>query len=184
MVDDLVPKTTLAATGYVPRPRGDKIFLSYRRDDSAHFAGRLLDFLEMRFGQGSVFFDAQSIPPGMDFWDHIKDVLGGCAIQLVIIGPQWARLLNERRGGWLGLGRKEDYVVEEIAAALELKIPVMPVLFDGAAMPGRKDLPAQLHLMPSVNASLVGSPAAFRTAVDGICDHIARLRGVSGTGVN
>jgi serine/threonine protein kinase len=57
LLDDLFPKTTLAATAYAPRPRGDKIFLSYRRGDSAHFAGRLLDFLEMRFGAGSVFFD-------------------------------------------------------------------------------------------------------------------------------
>ena len=176
LLDDLLPKTTLAATGYAPKPRGDKIFLSYRRDDSAHFTGRLLDFLEMRFGAGSIFFDAQSIPPGLDFWDHIKDVLGGCAIQLVIIGPNWTRLLRDRRRRWYQLAAADDYVAQEIAAALELHVPVLPVLFDGAAMPGRADLPPALRLLPSLNASFVGSPAAFRSAVDGICDHVARLR--------
>ena len=181
LLDDLFPKTTLAATGYAPRPRGDKIFLSYRRGDSAHFAGRLLDFLEMRFGAGSVFFDAQSIPPGTDFWDHIKDVLSGCAIQLVLIGPQWTRMLHDRRRRWYQLAAADDYVAQEIAAALELQIPVLPVLFDGATMPGRGDLPPSLRLLPSLNASFVGSPAAFRAAVDGICDHIARLRITTGT---
>jgi serine/threonine protein kinase len=176
LLDDLLPKTTLAATGYAPKPRGDKIFLSYRRDDSAHFTGRLLDFLEMRFGAGSVFFDAQSIPPGMDFWDYIKDVLSGCAIQLVVIGPEWIHMLRKRRRRWYQLAAAKDYVAQEIAAARELQVPVLPVLFDGATMPGRGDLPPALRLLPSLNASFVGSPTAFRAAVDGICDHIARLR--------
>jgi hypothetical protein len=180
LLDDLLPKTTLAATGYAPKPRGDRIFLSYRRDDSAHFTGRLPDFLEMRFGVGSVFFDAQSIPPGMDFWDHIKDILGGCAIQLVVIGPEWIHMLRKRRRRWYQLAAAQDYVAQEIAAALELQVPVLPVLFDGATMPGRGDLPPALRLLPSLNASFVGSPAAFRAAVDGICDHIARLRIAAG----
>lgn len=182
LLDDLFPKTVLAATGYAPKPRGDKIFLSYRRGESAHFAGRLLDFLEMRFGAGSVFFDVQSIPPGMDFWDYIKDVLDGCAIQLVVIGPHWPRLLRERRRRWYQRSAADDYVVQEIAAALELQVPVLPVLFDGAAMPSRADLPPALHMLPSLNASVVGSPAAFRGAVDGICDQISRLRGAA-TGI-
>ena len=34
-----------------------KIFISYRRDDSAGHAGRLYDRLEGHFGQGQVFMD-------------------------------------------------------------------------------------------------------------------------------
>ncbi len=35
-----------------------KIFISYRRNDSASNAGRIYDRLEGRFGQGQVFMDA------------------------------------------------------------------------------------------------------------------------------
>ncbi len=176
LLDDLLPKTRLAATGYAPQSRGARIFLSYRRAESPHFAGRLLDFLQMRFGAGSVFLDAHSIPPGKDFWDHIKDVLGDCAIQLVLIGPAWTGLLHERRRRWYQREDREDYIVQEIAAAIELRLPILPVLFDGAAMPRPKDLPPALQLLPNLNASLVGSADMFRLAVDGLCDHIAPLR--------
>ncbi|UFZ05502.1 protein kinase [Bradyrhizobium ontarionense] len=176
LLDDLVPKTTLAATGYAPQPRGARIFLSYRRAESPHFAGRLLDALQMRFGTDAVFLDAHSIPPGTDFWDHIKDVLGDCAIQLVLIGPAWTRLLHARRRRWYQRESREDHVVQEIAAAIELGLPILPVLFDGAAMPRPKDLPPALRLLPGLNASLVGSADSFRLAVDGLCDHIAHLR--------
>ena len=44
LLADLFPKFSVPPTGYMSAPRGDKIFLSYRRDDSAHFVGRLLDF--------------------------------------------------------------------------------------------------------------------------------------------
>ncbi len=40
---------------------GHRIFLSYRRQDSAGHAGRLADHLLDRFGQGSVFVDVDSI---------------------------------------------------------------------------------------------------------------------------
>ncbi len=44
-----------------------KIFISYRRDDSAGHAGRLYDRLVDRFGQGQVFMDVDAIRPGLDF---------------------------------------------------------------------------------------------------------------------
>ena len=43
------------------------VFLSYRREDSAGFAGRLADGLEAEFGAGSVFRDVDDIRPGDDF---------------------------------------------------------------------------------------------------------------------
>ena len=44
-----------------------RIFISYRRDDSAAHAGRLYDRLEGHFGQGQVFMDVDAIRPGVDF---------------------------------------------------------------------------------------------------------------------
>ena len=177
-LDDLFPKLTLQSSGYVSEPRGPKVFVSYRREDSAHFSGRLLDFLELRYGSDAVFFDVQSIPAGTDFWDHIKEVLGQCAVVLIVIGPRWLELLRDRRKRWYQLSGKDDYVAMEIAAALEMRIPIVPVMFDNAAMPRDGDLPKLMRPITKLNAVMVGQGHAFRFGADGIADQIARIRGL------
>lgn len=176
LLDDLFPKVYLSATGYSSAPRGDKIFLSYRREDSAHFSGRLLDFLELRLGADQVFFDAMSIPHGLDFWDYIKSNLQECAVVLAIIGPHWFQMLNERRRRWYKPWAARDFVADEIAAAIELQLPILPVLFDGTPMPRERELPRDLRLLPSLNAALIGSGKAFRVGADGLCDQITKIR--------
>jgi hypothetical protein len=47
-----------------------KIFISYRRDDSAGTAGRLHDRLAERFGQKNLFFDVDNVPAGTDFVEY------------------------------------------------------------------------------------------------------------------
>jgi hypothetical protein len=47
------------------------IFVSYRRQDSAHLAGRLYDRLADRFGEGQVFMDVDTIKLGVDFAEEI-----------------------------------------------------------------------------------------------------------------
>ena len=42
-----------------------KIFISYRRSDSAAHAGRIYDRLEGHFGQGQVFMDVDTIHEGL-----------------------------------------------------------------------------------------------------------------------
>ena len=175
-LEELFPKAVLVSTGYVPKPKGEKVFLSYRRNDSAHFAGRLLDFLELRLGSGAVFFDIETIPVGVDFWDHIKSYVSECAAMLVVMGPSWLETLTAKRRRWYHFAAPEDFVALEIAAAAELRIPIIPVLFDGASMPKARDLPKELAFLPNLNASLISDGKAFRTGVDGICDQIAKLR--------
>ena len=43
-----------------------KIFLSYRRQDSAGVAGRIYDRLRAHFGDDALFMDVDSIPFGLD----------------------------------------------------------------------------------------------------------------------
>jgi hypothetical protein len=50
------------------------IFVSYRRDDSRHAAGRLLDRLRPTYGPRQLFMAADSIAPGRDF---VKVLAGG-----------------------------------------------------------------------------------------------------------
>lgn len=65
------------------------VFLSYRRDDSAGFAGRLADALEAAFDDSSVFRDVDDIRPGEDFVDAIESHLHSVDAVLVMTGPHW-----------------------------------------------------------------------------------------------
>ena len=111
------------------------IFVSYRRDNSRHFAGRLSDRLAERFGAGEIFMDVDSIRPGADFDEAIDAAVASCEVLLVLIGPNWVNAVGD------GGRRLDDPVVLEVTAALRRRISVVPVLVDGAAVPRRVDLP-------------------------------------------
>ena len=49
------------------------IFISYRRDDTQGWAGRLSDSLRKRLKQTKVYRDIEDIPPGKDFRLHIRE---------------------------------------------------------------------------------------------------------------
>lgn len=117
------------------------VFLSYRREDSAGFAGRLADGLEAEFGAGSVFRDVDDIRPGEDFQLAIDSQLRSVDAVLVLIGPRW---LTARSDGARRLDDPADFVRQEIATALASGKPVIPLLVGGAQMPGEADLPAPL----------------------------------------
>ena len=49
------------------RQESSRIFISYRREDSAGFVRALLGPLRQRFGSDRIFKDTDNIPPGEDF---------------------------------------------------------------------------------------------------------------------
>ena len=65
-----------------------KIFISYQRDKTSGITGRIFDRLKAVFGKERLFKDVDSIPFGVDFVQHIGDVLEQCKVVLVIIGPR------------------------------------------------------------------------------------------------
>lgn len=141
-----------------------RVFLSYRRDDAAGFAGRLADDLEAAFGQGGVFRDVDDIRPGEDFAHAIQSQLRGVDAVLVMIGPRW---LTAAAGGGRRLEDADDFVRREIQAALASGKPVIPVLVGGATMPAQAELPAAIAGLARHQA------VALRD--DGWRDDVARL---------
>jgi tetratricopeptide (TPR) repeat protein len=115
------------------------IFISYRRDDSAAYAGRICDHLAALIGAQRVFMDVEDIHPGQNFAQAIDQTLARCTSVLVIVGPRWIEILRARaaRG-------EEDYVVHEIAAALAAKKNVVPVFVGGATAAELTGLPPAL----------------------------------------
>ena len=117
------------------------IAISYRREDSLPTAGRLYDRLQVKFGKKNVFMDFDSIPPGMDFREQIKQMIERSNLVIAIIGPHW---LGEQPDASRRIDNPADFVRLEIAYALERGIPVIPVLVNNTPPPWR-DLPRRFQ---------------------------------------
>ena len=127
----------------------NRVFISYRRDDAAGYAGRLEEALERRLGHGSVFRDVLDIAPGEDFVQAIRARLSGAQTVLVLIGPRWA---GGDAAGARRIDDAQDFVRLEVAVALDSGAQVVPVLLPGATMPAEASLPAPLQPLARRNA--------------------------------
>ena len=121
------------------------VFISYRREDSAAYAGRLFDILSAEFGTANTFMDVDDIKGGDDFTTVIDRTLGGSDALVAVIGEHWLAV-TEPAGG-RRLDNPNDFVRIEIAKALQRGIRVIPVLVGGAALPHPSDLPDNLRAM-------------------------------------
>jgi hypothetical protein len=138
-------------------PSPGRIFISYRREETAYAAGWLFDRLADRFG-GQVFKDVDSIELGDDFVEVITRAVGSCDVLLALIGDQWLSITDE--DGRRRLDDPEDFVRLEIEAALTRNVRVIPILVDGARMPRADELPPSTAKLVRRHA-LELSPARF-----------------------
>jgi hypothetical protein len=130
-------------------PAAPKIFISYRREETAGHAGRLYDAMVERFGEGNIFVDVE-LAPGIDFVERIREAIGGCRALIVMMGPRWATLAN---GSGPRIADPEDFVRLEVETALlRPEVTVIPVLVGGAQMPDPQDLPEGLRPLTRLNA--------------------------------
>jgi hypothetical protein len=118
------------------------VFISYRRGDTEGQARALSNELEEIIGRDSVFMDVDSIGLGRDFREVLEERLQSCDQMLVLIGPEW--LDAKDAAGSRRLDQMSDFVRQEIATALKRKVPVTPVLVQGAQMPAAEQLPEDL----------------------------------------
>jgi formylglycine-generating enzyme required for sulfatase activity len=139
-----------------------KIFLSYRRQDSAAMAGRIYDRLRAHFGSDAVFMDVDNIPFGVNFRKHIDAAVSQCGVVLAVIGTKWTGETDAHRR----LDDPRDFVRIELESALNREIPVIPVMIDHARMPGEADLPQSLALLADYNAIEVDLGRDFHPHVD------------------
>lgn len=147
------------------------IFISYRRDDSAPYAGRLYDRLTQHFGKGQVFMDIEQIEPGEDFVEVIGRKVGACEAAVVLIGKSWLSAVDGE--GRRRLDDPEDFVRLEVAAALKRNVRVLPVLVGGAKMPKVQQLPEPLALLARRNAFDI-SDSRFHADVDKLIETLER----------
>ena len=124
-------------------PHAPSVFICYRRDDTAGYAGRIYDTLRTAFGRASLFMDVDNIAPGVDFVEDLGRAVARCDVLLAIIGPHW--LAPAGAAGKPRLDDANDFVRVEIESALRRGILVIPILVQGATMPAPDDLPPSLR---------------------------------------
>jgi gamma-glutamylcyclotransferase (GGCT)/AIG2-like uncharacterized protein YtfP len=130
-------------------PARTNVFVSYRRADSAGHAGRLYDRLVTRLGAQRVFMDVTGIAPGSDFVDRIDEELQRCGALVLVIGPRWE---GAQEDGSRRIDDPEDFVRLEVTTGLQLRVPVIPVLVQGASMPPADRLPPEMQPIVRRNA--------------------------------
>jgi Ca-activated chloride channel homolog len=148
------------------------IFISYRREDSAAWAGRVWEHLKEAFGSERVFIDVDSLNLGEDFLEVIERYIAATDVMLVMIGRRWLAAVD-------GEGRRridldDDFVALEVGQALEQGRRVIPVLVDNAPMPTAEQLPAQLNPLARRHAIEL-THSGFRRDIQGLIDALSPL---------
>jgi hypothetical protein len=119
-----------------------RIFINYRRDDTQGVAGRLFDYLALKYSRSELFMDVDAMKPGMDFVRQLDAQVSQCHVLLAVIGPHWLDARDQ--AGKRRLDNEKDSVRVELASALKRDIAVIPVLIEGTPMPPEESLPADL----------------------------------------
>ncbi len=125
------------------------IFISYRRADSQYVTDSIYDHMVSHFGESEVFLDVGSIPFGVDFREYLRDQITDHDVILVVIGQDWARIMQERAG------QANDFVRIEIENALSMNKLIIPVLVKNAQMPDFSKLPASIGALQWRNSAII-----------------------------
>ena len=114
-----------------------KVFISYRRADNPSVAHGAFTHLSRLYGNKNVFLDTDfnSNKFGVDFFDTIEERISSCSVFLLFIGTKWCELSTDN-----------DIVKWEIELALENRVTIIPVYFDGANERILNDVPGLHHL--------------------------------------
>jgi hypothetical protein len=148
------------------------IFISYRRDDSAGYAGRLYDRLCAHFGSQQVFMDVDGIQLGDDFVHVLEETEKRCCALVVVIGRSWLTIASAT--GAARLFDPQDFVRREIAAGFAANLHLCPVLVGGAAMPQAEQLPEDLAPLARLQA-MVLHDTSFQRDADQLIAALAQI---------
>jgi len=131
-----------------------RIFVNYRREDTAGHVLALMPSLRDRFGSDRIFRDLDDVPPGQNFVDYFKGALESCSVMLVVIGPDWLTSPHPRRGmRWLD--DPDNFERIEIATALKkenVRVIWDTIVDEITGRPGKTPLPPSVEGLKLRNA--------------------------------
>ncbi|QPC83188.1 toll/interleukin-1 receptor domain-containing protein [Phototrophicus methaneseepsis] len=161
-----------------PAPAEPRVFMSYRRADSADVSGRMYDRLSAAFGQEAIFKDVNNIPIGVNFPDYLLQQVQQCDVLLAIMGPIWANITytSGAKEGQRRLHDPADFVRIEIESALKIGLPVVPVYVGHASPPALTDLPEVLQPLVWLNGIQVRPDPDFHHDMDRLIEGLRSMK--------
>ena len=112
--------------------RAPYLFISYRKADAGHAAGRLYADLERELAPGQVFLDKERLEGGDAWPERLRTEVERATVMIILIGEHWLKVQDPVTGD-RRLNVPGDWVRTEIEIGLETVPIVAPVLVDGAA---------------------------------------------------
>lgn len=146
-----------------------KIFISYRRADTAQFASHLADKLRDVRGIKSVFLDVDGIDLGTKFPDKLKQAISRSNVCLILIGSAWAGPIPST--GETRINQDGDFVRLEAEGILASGKLAIPILVEGASIPAASELPQSLEALPTINGAFLRHNS-FNNDVEILVDRI------------
>jgi CHASE2 domain-containing sensor protein len=161
------------------RPVAWTYFISYRRSQDSFAAAQIKQALEESLKRNAVFLDTD-LSPGADWPRRLRDAVGSCNVVLVLIGPGWVTASDS--SGGRRLDDPGDWVRLEVEAALERPdIKIVPVLLDGASMPGHSELPNSLQSLVDREGFRLEGGRQFLSEIGRLLDTIDRHSNIGET---
>lgn len=136
-----------------------RIFINYRRQDTFNSTSRIYEWLSERYGEDQVFMDVDAIEPGLDWREAIEKAVGSADLVLAVIGNEWLAVLKGRLS-------QDDPMRRELETALSRNVRIIPILVEGAKMPGEGELPESLAPLTGRQAFTCMRPGDERFRVD------------------
>ena len=147
------------------------LFISYRRTDSPDTVKLIYERLKTRLPRWEIFYDHESIPLGEQFPERLRAKVSAATVVLVIIGPKWLEILQERKHAAV------DHVRTEVQLALKATPNVVPVLVGHATMPSDADLAefADLQALLRRNGRPIRPDPDFDSDLEPIIAHLKQF---------
>ena len=118
--------------------------------------------------------DFDSIPPGVDFREQIKNTIKKSDLVIAIIGSRWLGIESD---GSRRIDDPSDLVRLEIECALKAAVPVIPLLLNSVVMPKAETMPPSIQSLAFRNALPLDSGMDFHQHVDRLVSGIKEFGG-------
>jgi pterin-4a-carbinolamine dehydratase len=106
----------------------DRVFVSYRRDDTGREARLLKEHLELHLDDVAVFIDSDDIAAGAQWPDVLRQEVARSSAVIALVGPAWRGPAQVDR-----LDDPDDWVRRELVLALDAEQgKILPVVVEGA----------------------------------------------------
>ena len=132
-----------------------KVFINYRRAESLKDARHLASLLDKGTLKGRIFIDTKGLDGAPDWLTELERQVASTDVMISLICKDWTEIRDA--SGNRRIDDENDFVRFELAEAFRRKIPIVPVLVDGAGMPRGNQLPPNMLLLTRPQAEFLRS---------------------------